>query len=225
MEPSEYNGWENKFTWLVHLHLSSEVGLANEMTSLVAGAPMGYPVGRLVEQWVREALTKWQMNVPDRDRASDGSLRLLAWDGVSSVLAYADWDMLSRLLTGETVVDGNLFTWSLYRSILNDSHLHHPVSVLMQVAWRHMPMFVQMRSRSGLKRTSMPGLMPLGFVGNTMRQFRWSFTTSPRAPMRLSIGSMWQGRLEKSTNTSVFTVMVSGKQGTCFWLFVFYGGA
>jgi len=134
MELSEYNGWENKFTWLVHLHLSSEVCLVNEMTSLVTGAPIGYPVGRLVEQWVREALTRWQMNVPDRDRSSDGSLRLLAWDLVSSVLAYADWEMLVRLLTGETIADDNRFTWSLYRSILNDSHLHHPVSVLMQEA-------------------------------------------------------------------------------------------
>ena len=112
MELSEYNGWENKFTWLVHLHLSSEVGLVNEMTSLVTGAPIGYPAGRLVEQWVKEALTRWHMNAPDRDRSSDGSLRLLAWDVVSSVLASADWDLLVRLLTGETIVDDNRFTWS-----------------------------------------------------------------------------------------------------------------
>jgi hypothetical protein len=24
MQLREYNGWENKFTWLVHLHLSNE---------------------------------------------------------------------------------------------------------------------------------------------------------------------------------------------------------
>jgi hypothetical protein len=134
MELSEYNGWENKFTWLVHLHLSSEECLLNEMTSLVAGAPIGYPVGKLVEQWVTGVLTNWQMNVPDRYRLYDGYLRLLAWDLVGSALAYADWDLLVRLLSGEMITDNNLFTWSLYRSIMNDSHLHQPVGVLMNEA-------------------------------------------------------------------------------------------
>jgi hypothetical protein len=131
MELSEYNGWENKFTWLVHLHLSSEECLMHEMTALVAGAPIGYPVGKLVEQWVRQALTNWHMNVSDRSRSYDGYLRLFAWDLVGSALAYTDWDSLVTLLAGETVTDDNLFTWSLYRSIMNDSHLHQPVGVLM----------------------------------------------------------------------------------------------
>src|SRR5437588_12887536 len=131
MDLSEYNGWENKFTWLVHLHLSSEEHLMHEMTTLVANTPTGYPVGKLVEKWVRESLTKWQMNVSDRYRSYDGYLRLLAWDLVSSALAYADWDLLVRLLTGEPITDDNLFTWSLYRSTMNDSHLHQPVGVLM----------------------------------------------------------------------------------------------
>jgi len=134
MELSEYNGWENKFIWLVHLHLSSEECLMNEMTSLVTGAPIGYPVGKLVEKWVREALTNWQMNVSDRSRSYDGYLRLLAWDLVGLALAYADWDILVTLLAGETVTSDNLFTWSLYRSIMNDSHLHQPVGVLMNEA-------------------------------------------------------------------------------------------
>src|SRR5437763_10695265 len=134
MELSDYNGWENKFTWLVHLHLSSEQCLMNEITSLVAETPIGYPVGKFVEQWVREALTNWQMNVPDRYRSYDGYLRLLAWDLVGSALAYTDWDMLVRLLSGETVFDDTLFTCSLYRSIMNDSHLNQPVRVLMSGA-------------------------------------------------------------------------------------------
>ena len=134
MELREYNGWKNKFTWLVHLHLSSEEHLMNEMTSLVAETPIGYPVGKLVEQWVREALTSWQMNVPNRYRLYDGYLRLLAWDLVGSALAYADWDILVTLLTGGTVTSDNLFTWSLYHSIMNDGHLHQPVGVLMNEA-------------------------------------------------------------------------------------------
>src|SRR5256884_4328708 len=134
MELSEYNGWENKFTWLVHLHLSSEEHLMHEMTALVVNTPIGYPVGKLVEQWVNEALTNWHMNVSDRYRSYDGYLRLLAWDLVGSALAYADWDILVTFLIGETVTSDNLFTWSLYRSIMNDSHLHQPVGVLMNEA-------------------------------------------------------------------------------------------
>jgi hypothetical protein len=103
----------------------------NEMTSLVADTPIEYPVGKLVEEWVRKALTNWHMNVPDRSRSYDGYLRLLAWDLVSSALTYADWDMLVRLLTGETITDDNLFTWSLYYSVMNDCHLYQPVGVLM----------------------------------------------------------------------------------------------
>jgi len=134
MELREYNGWENKFTWLVHLHLSSEEHLMHEVTFLVAARPIGYPAGKLVEQWVREGLTNWQMHVPDSYRAYDGSLRLLAWDLVGSALAYADWDILVRLLRGETVASDNLFTWSLYRTIMKDSHLHQPVGTLMNEA-------------------------------------------------------------------------------------------
>ena len=106
----------------------------HEMTTLVANTPTGYPVGKLIEKWVRESLTKWQMNVSDRYRLYDGYLRLLAWDLVSSALAYADWDILVTLLAGETVTSDNLFTWSLYRSIMNDRHLHQPVGVLMNEA-------------------------------------------------------------------------------------------
>src|SRR6202022_79193 len=36
MELSEYNGWENRFTWLMHLHLSSEQVLMQEVAALVA---------------------------------------------------------------------------------------------------------------------------------------------------------------------------------------------
>jgi len=106
----------------------------HEMTFLVAARPIGYPAGKLVDQWVSEVLTNWQMDVPDSFRAYTGYLRLLAWDLVSSALAYADWESLVRLLTGGTVTSDNLFTWSLYRSILNDSHLHQPVSMLMNEA-------------------------------------------------------------------------------------------
>ncbi len=48
---SPYNGWENKVTWLVHLHLSNEYHLMNEITALVASKPNDGSAGQLVEAW------------------------------------------------------------------------------------------------------------------------------------------------------------------------------
>ena len=134
MEDYTYNGWENKFTWLVHLHLSNEASLMNEKTALVAGEPNEAPAGRLVEMWVKSALMNWSTCFPGRNRYYDGSLRLLIWDMVSSALAEASWDVLVALLAGETVASANLFTWSLYRCILNDHQLQQPIRVLMRDA-------------------------------------------------------------------------------------------
>ena len=64
-------------------------------------------------------------------RADLGSFRLLAWDLVGTALASVDWDVLVALLAGETTVNGDLFTWSLYRCILNDSHLQQLIKALM----------------------------------------------------------------------------------------------
>jgi hypothetical protein len=55
VELQEYNGWKNKFTWLVHLHLSNEERLMNEMVELVASEPNEGAAGRLVEMWVKLA--------------------------------------------------------------------------------------------------------------------------------------------------------------------------
>ena len=59
MQFSTYNGWENKFTWLVHLHLSNEFALANEIAELVAQEPNNAPAGHLVEMWVKVAVENW----------------------------------------------------------------------------------------------------------------------------------------------------------------------
>ena len=55
----EYNGWENRWTWLVHLHLSNEQALFLEIAQLVASEPDDVLAGLLVEAWVRSAITSW----------------------------------------------------------------------------------------------------------------------------------------------------------------------
>src|SRR5207248_829886 len=114
-----HNGWENKFTWLVHLHLSNEESLMNESIVLVASEPNDAPAGRLVEMWVRNALMSWCTRFPGRRMLHDESMRLLAWDMVGTSLAYADWDALVSVLLGEATGCENVFTMTLYRCILN----------------------------------------------------------------------------------------------------------
>ena len=134
MEWSEYNGWENKFTWLVHLHLSSEQGMMQEMVDLVARLSDDRTAGRLVERWVQAGVNGWVTGFPHRDTSSDAYIRLLAWDVVGTALAYADWDVLVKLLVGQNMRCDNPFTWTLHRSMTTVAEFEQPVSALLQTA-------------------------------------------------------------------------------------------
>ena len=57
----EYNGWENKWTWLVHLHLSNEQVLSLEIARLVMSEPNNEPAGHLVEMWVKSSIAHWMI--------------------------------------------------------------------------------------------------------------------------------------------------------------------
>jgi hypothetical protein len=133
MEDGTYNGWENKFTWLVHLHLSNEERLMDEITALVASEPNNGAAGRLVEMWVKVALSDWLSGFPGRNRQHDGEMRLLAWDLLGSALAHASWDDLVALLIGAAHTSDNLFTMTLYRSILHHHQLQQQMSVLLSM--------------------------------------------------------------------------------------------
>src|SRR5258708_37307988 len=130
LELSSYNGWENKFTWLVHLHLSNEHHLMNAMVDLVARMPDDGASGRLVEQWVHTAIAGFL----GRNMRCYEDLRLLAWDLVGSALAYADWDRLVLLLLGQVATCDNPFTWTLHNSIINDAHFYEMMYRFMQDA-------------------------------------------------------------------------------------------
>ena len=123
MELSEYNGWENKFTWLVHLHLSNEQVLMQEVTALVAPVSRHRAAGRLLQTWVKASLFNWLNARPERDSGFDANMRLLAWDVVGSALAYADWFVLVSLLAGRAKKSSNLFTMTLFLCIMSDEQL------------------------------------------------------------------------------------------------------
>jgi len=116
------------------LHLSNEFELANETAELVAREPNDVPAGRLVEMWVKVAVENWITFFPGRNRQYDESIRLFVWDLLRSALAYTDWDALVRILTGEGETSDNLFTWTLYRNITDNSQLQQNVSTLISEA-------------------------------------------------------------------------------------------
>jgi hypothetical protein len=130
-----YNGWENKCTWLMHLHLSNEERLMDEITALVAREPNDSAAGRLVEMWVKVALTKWLTMFHNREMRHDEEMRLLAWDVLGSALAYAEWVQLVEMLMSGAASGANLFTMTLYRSVLSNSELQvHIRTVLSQAS-------------------------------------------------------------------------------------------
>jgi hypothetical protein len=129
----EYNGWENKLTWSVHLHLSNEQTLFLEVAQLVASEPNDGPAGRLIEMWVRLSITKWMNRFPGRNRLHDASIGLLVWDLLGSVLANTDWNDLVTLLAGDTVIF-NMFTMTLMRCIQQSQLLHAHIEVVLRDA-------------------------------------------------------------------------------------------
>ncbi len=106
----------------------------NEISALVGSEPNDVPAGRLVEMWVRSALTSWYTHFPGRRMLHDESMRLLAWDMVGTALAYADWDALVSVLMGEVPGCENVFTMTLYRCILNHPVLQQQVGGLLHEA-------------------------------------------------------------------------------------------
>lgn len=123
MELSDYNGWENRFTWLMHLHLSSEQALMQEVAELVATTSSNRKAGKLLATWVKAMVFNWMCSQPERDSRFDENMRLLAWDLAGSALAYADWDELLALLAGRVKKSKNLFTVTLSQFILSDGRL------------------------------------------------------------------------------------------------------
>jgi hypothetical protein len=134
MQLSPYNGWENKFTWLLHLHLSNEQGLMQEVSHLVAAAPGEEVVGWRLAMWVKMALENWLRGFLGREWSQYDAMQLLIWDLVGSALAYADWDVLVRLLAGERITTDNLFTLTLYQYILGSPEWHEQFTMLLLAA-------------------------------------------------------------------------------------------
>ena len=126
----EYNGWENKWTWLVHLHLSNEQVLSLEIARLVMSEPNNEPAGHLVEMWVKSSITNWMTRFPGRNRSYDAYICLLVWDVLGSALASTQWDDLVTLLAGGVIVS-NAFTMTLLRCIESSRWLQAHLEVVL----------------------------------------------------------------------------------------------
>jgi hypothetical protein len=123
----EYNGWENRWTWLVHLHLSNDQALFLEIAQLVATEPDDVLAGRLVEAWVKSAITRWMNRFSGYDRRFDGDIALLTWDLLGAALAYTEWGDLVTLLSGGEQVT-NVFTATLNHRLRQLPQLQAPIA-------------------------------------------------------------------------------------------------
>lgn len=129
----EYNGWENRWTWLVHLHVSNEQALCLEIAHLIASEADEVAAGRLVEQWVKLSITGWIKRLPGRNRSHDEQLCLLTWDLLGAALAYTEWDDLVTLLTGGERTT-NVFTLTLKQHVLQAPQLHMHIEAMLRRA-------------------------------------------------------------------------------------------
>lgn len=129
----EYNGWENRWTWLVHLHLSNEQAVLLEIAQLVASESNDAAAGRLVEQWVRASITDWVNRLSGRERSHDEQICLLTWDVLGAALAYTEWDDLVTLLCGGESVS-NVFTLTLYQHLQQAPQLRIHVARVLRDA-------------------------------------------------------------------------------------------
>jgi hypothetical protein len=122
----EYNGWENRFTWRMHLRLSNEQMLFPEIAKLVANE-------RFVEMWLKSSIINWMNRFPGRNRYHGAYICLLVWDLLGSALAYSEWDNLVTVLTGSNLVS-NDFTMTLHRCIQQSQQLNAHIEVVLRDA-------------------------------------------------------------------------------------------
>jgi len=127
----EYNGWENRFTWLVHLHLTDEQVVSLEIAQVVSGESNDGPAGRLVEIWVKSSISNWMNRFPGRNTYHDHAMYLLVWDLLGSALSSTEWDALVALLTSGEVVC-NVFTMTLSQCIQRSQCLQTYMSRLLR---------------------------------------------------------------------------------------------
>jgi len=132
MQLNTYNGWENKFTWLVDLHLSNDADVMEEVTKVAAYGIDEQNAGGLVEAWVKSSIENWcTFWASRRGKGHDEEFRLLVWDLLGSALAYADWENLVRAMMHEIEVGENLFTEVLYRNIESNHQLRQDMMTLV----------------------------------------------------------------------------------------------
>ncbi len=134
MQLDEYNGWENMFTWLIDMHLSNDASLMNEITEQIEHAIDENNAGIIIEMWVKKSITDWLTFFTGRNKTHDEEMRLLAWDLLQSALAYADWESLVAMLVSGVETSDNLFSLTLYTSILNNAQLHQDIGIRIENA-------------------------------------------------------------------------------------------
>lgn len=115
MTDDTYNGWPNRATWLMHLHLSNDQGLYNETTDVASNAfhepLLWHPSDKTDEARVRlniagEALAEWVRDwIADGVVEDGGCAALLAGDLVLEGLSGVEWREVAEAFLEDELVD------------------------------------------------------------------------------------------------------------------------
>lgn len=88
----EYQGWENKFTWAMALHLSNEQYLYNWAIGIVERYETDTTAGQCLHQWVVNMIDNW---IPFSETHE---AELLVSQLTGDAIAFAEWgDVVKRL--------------------------------------------------------------------------------------------------------------------------------
>jgi hypothetical protein len=92
MQSDTFNGWPNRETWALHLHLTNDEALYRHILSLAADAGDIHALAEMIRNQVQE----WRLDVRDGNPLPD-TLRMLV-DEVGSAWRV-DWDAVARPFT------------------------------------------------------------------------------------------------------------------------------
>lgn len=124
MENETYNGWTNRETWLIHLHISNDVGMSEEARAIAKQAAQDYretmerdhptlaadgldtgcamAAGESVREWLDDAMEQHTSALREQGRQGwDNPMSLLLVDVWNNTLGRADLREIGRALLEE----------------------------------------------------------------------------------------------------------------------------
>lgn len=130
----EYEGWENKFTWAMALHLANEQYLYNWATSIVSKSKTDFAAGDHLRAEVERMINRWIVYGRQHE------VELLVSQLTGDAIAFTEWgDVVKRLagMDDKVLEVGNPFTDSIVQFYLaHEEHQQALLELFQQAAER-----------------------------------------------------------------------------------------